>query len=74
MTPKMNTRRWRSSGHFLLAAAAGTCGGLIFFYVHMPLPWMLGSMLACGIPHSSARLSPCQSYHRLPMTATIGTG
>lgn len=56
----------------LLAVGAGAAGGLLFFLLHMPLPWMLGSMSACGIC-SVARLPVVlPNAARLPMTAVIG--
>ncbi|YCI04748.1 AbrB family transcriptional regulator [Ensifer sp. D2-11] len=30
-----------------LALAIGFIGGCIFFYFHLPLPWMLGALVAC---------------------------
>jgi len=32
---------------FLLALAIGFIGGCVFLYLHLPLPWMLGSLVAC---------------------------
>lgn len=58
---------------FLMALVAGTAGGYLFFTLHLPLPWMLGAMLACGLC-AIARLPvvlPVQA--RMPMTAVIGT-
>ncbi|MDS1138061.1 AbrB family transcriptional regulator [Nitratireductor indicus] len=33
----------------LAALAAGLCGGLLFFYLSIPLPWVLGSFAATGL-------------------------
>jgi len=47
----------------LMSLIAGSVGGLLFFWLSLPLPWLLGSMLlvsvgaACGMPcQRSARL------------------
>lgn len=69
----MNTDHWHSVGRFLLAAAAGTCGGLLFFYLHLPLPWMLGSMLLCGLCSVVRLPVAIPQLARFPMTAVIGT-
>ena len=55
--------RGQHSIRVLLSLIAGSCGGLLFFWLSLPLPWMLGSMLlvsvgaVCGMPFSrSVRL------------------
>lgn len=55
-----------------LALLIGTAGGWIFSRLNLPLPWMLGPMLACGLA-SLARL-PVSAHRaiRPPMTVVIG--
>ncbi|WP_051416205.1 AbrB family transcriptional regulator [Paracoccus sp. J55] len=37
----------RSPRNVLLALALGVCGGAAFFYLHLPLAWMMGSLAFC---------------------------
>ncbi|WCT71882.1 AbrB family transcriptional regulator [Sphingomonas naphthae] len=57
---------------FAAALAVGAIGGLLFWWLRAPLPWVLGSMAACAVG-SVARL-PIQasSATRRPMAAVIG--
>ena len=36
-----------------MALAAGAIGGAIFYSLHIPLPWMLGSMIVVAIGAAS---------------------
>jgi uncharacterized protein len=56
----------------LLALIIGTGGGLLFSYLHLPLPWMLGPMTACAI--ASMFRVPVAAHARIrpPMTVVIG--
>lgn len=71
--PKRYLDRRNVTARFAMAIGAGTLGGLLFFWLHLPLPWMLGSMIACGLC-SIARVPVfLPNAARLPMTAVIGT-
>lgn len=53
----------RGIGRVLLALALGTAGGTVFFVLHLPLAWMIGSLAAClagcmaGLPLHMPRLA-----------------
>ena len=57
----------------LIAVSVGAAGGLLFFWLHLPLPWMLGSMIACGLCSFARVPVLLPNAARLPMTAVIGT-
>lgn len=57
----------------MVALTAGAAGGLVFFYLHLPLPWMLGSMFACGSCAVAGLSVTMPMAARLPMTAVIGS-
>lgn len=65
--------RWGLVGRFLVAIVFGAGGGAFFFWLHLPLPWMLGSMLACGLSAIAGLPIGMPMIARLPMTAVIGT-
>ncbi|MEE4450971.1 AbrB family transcriptional regulator [Novosphingobium resinovorum] len=57
---------------FLAALTVGACGGVLFWSIHAPLPWVLGSMTACAAG-SIARLPiAANSATRRPMSAVLG--
>ncbi len=62
----------QSVAKILLALAIGICGGLLFLWLRLPLPWMLGSMCAC-LGAALLRL-PIASPGRLrsPMVVVLG--
>ena len=47
----------------LLSLVAGSLGGLLFFWLSLPLPWMLGSMLLVSV--AAVCGMPCQRSVRL---------
>ena len=59
-------------GRFALALLLGTLGGWLFARLHMPLPWMLGSMLACTLGALVTAPIAAPKVVRPPMTAVIG--
>lgn len=69
----VQTARYRLAAHFLLAVAIGSAGGLLFYWLHLPLPWMLGAMLASGLCAIAKLPLAMPMAARLPMTAVIGT-
>lgn len=59
--------------HFSVALTIGSLGGLLFWTIHSPLPWMLGAMVACAVA-SLARLPVATpTFARPPVTALVGT-
>lgn len=56
-----------------LALAIGAVGGAIFFAAHLPLAWMLGSMVACGAAALAGLPVSAPTIIRPPMVAIIGT-
>ncbi|MEX2693131.1 AbrB family transcriptional regulator [Rhizobium mongolense] len=59
-------------GKFLLTLAVGALGGGVLWYLHMPLAWLLGAMIACGIGALLRLPLALPAFARPPMTATIG--
>ncbi|WP_454858344.1 AbrB family transcriptional regulator [Rhizobium binxianense] len=58
---------------FVLSLVVGAAGGALFYWARMPLPFMLGPMLACMLA-SLARLPlGAPAFVRPPMSAVIGT-
>lgn len=57
----------------LLAFAIGTVGGTVFFYLSMPLPWMLGAMLGTAIASFSGVRLEVDNRVRLGMMLVLGT-
>jgi hypothetical protein len=53
--------------------AIGLIGGVIFFYLHLPLPWMLGSMLAVALAAGGQVDVVMSSKLRSGMVAVLGT-
>jgi membrane AbrB-like protein len=56
-----------------LALLLGTLGGAAFYELNGPLPWMLGSMLACGLGALLKLPLAVPPAVRPPVTALIGT-
>ncbi|MBY5770117.1 AbrB family transcriptional regulator [Rhizobium leguminosarum] len=59
-------------GKFILTLAIGAIGGRIMWHFHMPLAWLLGAMIACGIAALLRLPLALPAFARPPMTATIG--
>jgi uncharacterized membrane protein AbrB (regulator of aidB expression) len=57
---------------FALALALGVAGGLLFQRLSLPLPWMLGSMVACTAAALLRWPVAAPSVIRPPMTMVIG--
>jgi hypothetical protein len=60
---------WR---RFALALALGICGGWLFAYARLPLPWMLGSMVFCTAAAIARTPVAAPPVIRPPMSAVIG--
>lgn len=56
----------------LLALAIGFIGGCIFFYFHLPLPWMLGSLVACLVASLFNMPVAVPGIVRPPMLMLVG--
>jgi len=61
-----------ASGQFLLALTIGVCGGGVFAWLHLPLAWMLGSMLACTVAATLGAPIAAPGWSRPPLTVVIG--
>lgn len=57
---------------FCAAILVGTAGGLLFFAIAAPLPWVLGSMAACAIASIVRLPIAAGPATRRPMAAVIG--
>ncbi|MET0239286.1 MAG: AbrB family transcriptional regulator [Sphingobium sp.] len=57
---------------FAAALLAGACGGMLFWWLRTPLPWVLGSMTACAISSVGGLPLRASSSMRKPMAAVIG--
>lgn len=57
----------------LLALAIGTLGGACFHYLDLPLPWMLGAMLATAVASFGGVRLAVDNRLRLLMMVVLGT-
>jgi membrane AbrB-like protein len=62
----------RTLSRLALALALGIAGGLLFTVLDLPLPWMLGSMLACVLAALTNLPVAVPRQMRPPMTVIIG--
>lgn len=60
------------SGRFALTLAVGALGGWVMWHFHMPLAWLLGAMIFCGVAAFLRVPLAMPKFARPPMTATIG--
>lgn len=60
----------------VFALAIGACGSAVFLYLHLPLPWMLGSLSACLIAAvlrlPIMRPRPITPYMRVILGIAVG--
>jgi hypothetical protein len=59
---------WRALG----CIAVGLAGSLLFVWLHMPLPWFLGSLAACIIASASGLPIDRPKFLSIPMRAVLG--
>lgn len=59
-------------GKLTLTLAIGALGGWLMWHFHMPLAWLLGAMIACGLAALLGLPLALPPFIRPPMTATIG--
>jgi membrane AbrB-like protein len=64
--------RLRGIARFLAAVVVGAAGGVLFWWLHAPLPWVLGSMAACALASVARAPIEASSATRRPMAAVIG--
>ncbi|MBD9638723.1 AbrB family transcriptional regulator [Ensifer sp. ENS07] len=57
---------------FLLTLSIGGVGGWVMWHFHMPLAWLLGAMIFCGLAALAGLPLAMPKFARPPMTATIG--
>ncbi|MGE5548229.1 MAG: AbrB family transcriptional regulator [Solirubrobacterales bacterium] len=62
-------RLWRS---WALALGVGAAGGVLFNALHLPLPWMLGSMTACTVAALSGVPVAVPRHLRSVMMGVLG--
>jgi membrane AbrB-like protein len=60
------------SVRFALTLAIGALGGWVMWHFHMPLAWLLGAMIFCGVAAFLRAPLAMPKFARPPMTATIG--
>lgn len=61
-----------SFGKFVLTLVIGATGGWTLWQFQMPLAWLLGAMIACGLSALLGLPVELPKYSRPPMTATLG--
>ena len=59
-------------GKFALTLTIGASGGSVMWHFHMPLAWLLGAMIFCGVAAFLRAPLALPKFARPPMTATIG--
>lgn len=57
----------------LLTIALGAVGGWVFWTLHSPLPWLLGSMVICAVASIAGAPVNMPRGARAPMIALVGT-
>ncbi|MBU2934546.1 MULTISPECIES: AbrB family transcriptional regulator [Pacificibacter] len=57
---------------FILTLVIGAIGGWSLWHFQMPLAWLLGAMIACGLAALFGLPVALPKYSRPPMTATLG--
>ena len=62
----------RKSGSMLLALAIGAAGGFVFAWLKLPLPWMMGAMLATTIASVAGADIRIALRLRMSMIAILG--
>ncbi|MCV9966894.1 AbrB family transcriptional regulator [Pararhizobium sp. BT-229] len=68
----MNRKAFASVGKFILTLSIGAGGGWVMWHFHMPLAWLLGAMIFCGVAALLKAPLAMPKFARPPMTATIG--
>ncbi|WP_280171625.1 AbrB family transcriptional regulator [Agrobacterium pusense] len=61
-----------ATGKLALTLLIGALGGWIMWHLRMPLAWLLGAMIACGLAALFGLPLALPPFIRPPMTATIG--
>ena len=57
---------------FVAALCVGAAGGLLFWWLRAPLPWVLGSMAACAVASIAGAPIAASASTRRPMAAVMG--
>lgn len=63
---------FRTLWRFLAAVLVGATGGFVFRAIGAPLPWVLGSMIACAVGSIAGLPIEASGASRRPMAAVIG--
>jgi membrane AbrB-like protein len=58
--------------HVLTALAFGAAGGFLFHAVHLPLPWMMGAMVATTVASMAGVPQAMPAWARPPTIAVLG--
>jgi membrane AbrB-like protein len=69
---RVRNRATKAALRFLAAIAVGAAGGVLFWWIGAPLPWVLGSMAACALASVAGLPIEASSATRRPMAAVIG--
>jgi uncharacterized membrane protein AbrB (regulator of aidB expression) len=64
--------RWEAVRPVLTAEAIGTCDGLLFSALRLPLPWMMGSMVATTVASMGGVPQAMPVWARPPTIAVLG--
>jgi uncharacterized protein len=64
--------RWAAVRPVLVALAIGVAGGALFWGLGLPLPWMLGSMLATTVASMAGLPQAIPAWSRPPTIAVLG--
>lgn len=64
--------RWEVLRPILSAVLIGAAGGLLFRALHLPLPWMMGSMVATTVASMAGVPQALPTWSRPPTIAVLG--
>ncbi|MGD9508423.1 MAG: AbrB family transcriptional regulator [Geminicoccaceae bacterium] len=64
--------RWEAARRVLAAVVIGAAGGILFHAVHLPLPWMMGAMVATTVASMAGVPQTMPAWARPPTIAVLG--
>jgi uncharacterized protein len=65
--------RWEAWRPVFTALAVGAGGGVLYYGLHLPLPWMMGAMVATTIASMAGLEQAIPAWSRPPTIAVLGT-
>lgn len=63
---------WRARADVLIALALGVAGALLFLYLQLPLPWMLGPLTACLVAAMAKGPIAKPNLFQMPARGVLG--